>query len=251
MTQALAGTVINEATNYKDQMLQAAIMRIAPNDRVTPCRNGICCWRWAARHLLDECATARASAHQLREAFEEELGDSVLQQLLDLEKSYEQLEKKLHTTMEDAEKERRKNAASEKKLKEAQEQCNQALVARDRALSAQERLEKELNDMIALYKEQEAELLQMSAPREQLALMERQVEELEINARDALAAKEIAEKELRTQSTIASELAMKVKQLEVFENQHLKHRQKARREGKSGKSQKASKAIDGRNYSHA
>jgi len=41
--------------------------------------------------------------------------------------------------------------------------------------------------MIALYKAQEAELLQMSAPREQLALMGRQVEELEINARDALA----------------------------------------------------------------
>merc|ERR1719460_1280807 len=109
MTSALHTTLKEVGRNCisKDEMLQAAIVRTAPNERVLPCRSGMCCWRWAARTMLVECTHARREALQLRHAFDEELGDSVLQQYLTLEKSYQELELKLQATFEELDKERR------------------------------------------------------------------------------------------------------------------------------------------------
>merc|ERR1719375_1908866 len=90
----------SDRDHYKEQMLQAAIMQLAPNSHVAPCRHGTCCWRWAARRLLDECEFATRNAHQLREAFYEELGDSAVQQLISMQQSYAELKDVLHSTQE-------------------------------------------------------------------------------------------------------------------------------------------------------
>lgn len=83
------------------QMLQAAIMQLAPRGRLASCSATSCCWRWASMQLLEEYSTSREALRGLRAIIDEELGASVRQQLLTLRTEHEMVRSKLmEATME-------------------------------------------------------------------------------------------------------------------------------------------------------
>lgn len=85
----------------ESQMLQAAVMQMAPTTRLAPCGSSLCCWRWASQQLLNEYAAARNTAGGLRAVLDEELGQSAKQRLLNLKEDYEALHHRMRTSTEE------------------------------------------------------------------------------------------------------------------------------------------------------
>eukprot|EP00928_Gymnodinium_smaydae_P029958 TRINITY_DN22410_c0_g2_i1.p1 TRINITY_DN22410_c0_g2~~TRINITY_DN22410_c0_g2_i1.p1 ORF type:complete len:385 (-),score=67.66 TRINITY_DN22410_c0_g2_i1:58-1212(-) len=84
------GGTFKGSTHDQTLMLQCAVAGNVPLC-LEPCAADTCCWRWATGQLLSDYACMRSNAHGLRSVLNEELGDSVLQQLLDLESKHDVL----------------------------------------------------------------------------------------------------------------------------------------------------------------
>ncbi|CAE7553957.1 unnamed protein product, partial [Symbiodinium natans] len=133
---------------------EAAIQHLAPGTRLRPCRSTSCCWRWVATKLLDECLSAAAKAVILRKTLDEELGDSILQQLLNLEGDHEALQERLGHVRSQFDLERAARSALEEKLadmgvqlQEAVEKSQRSARAESRAVSARLAAEEKVSEL--------------------------------------------------------------------------------------------------------
>lgn len=214
---------------YKEQLLQAAIMQVAPNSHMSSCRYGACCWRWAARRLMDECALAQKTARLLRTAFYEELGDSVRQQLIHMQQDYADLQAKMHAAREQLEVQSQSMAALERKLEVEVAARLRAEIAQERAECAQQEVKKKAAEMANHVWALQGQLLELKAPKETIERMEKRCKELEEFAEDADRARRKALEELAEERDMRRDLEYKNTQLNALEQDRLKARQRIRK----------------------
>jgi len=233
---SLKGTQPTDAMDLR--LLEAAVMRAAPSKCVLPCNMGVCCWRWAARQLLHECAVARAEAIALRAAFEEEVGNSVQQKLLDLQSRHHDLESRHDTTVTALDKWRGRCDASER-------QCREALAAKERAekeLQQSEDTQRQLGAALTKAKSKledtEEELRVLRAHRGVESLKQKWEEAEarcdEISERLTAQISKLRE-ELDKANDEAATKGVRIKQLEALETSAQQVRRAARRDKKHRK----------------
>lgn len=179
--------------------------------------------------MLDECAIAHRDAHQLREAFYEELGDSAMQKLINMEQAHGELQGKLLATQELLEAQRRATTALEYKLEEADLALCRAESAQTEAQSEQAQLEKEVEEMAKRNGDLESQLSALSAPKEQIERLEKRCKELEAFAEEADEARKKALAESDRRRIEINELEWKVKQFAAYEQAHIDAKRSARR----------------------
>lgn len=225
---------VDRIGGYKEQLLQAAIMQLAPKSQMLSCRLGTCCWRWAARRLLDECEHAQKNAHQLREAFYEELGDSVLQQLIQVQQDYDDLQVQMQASRETLEDQHHAAAALEARLVEQERKRMEAVAAEERAELETEEQRKKVAEMANGIWLLEGQLLELKNPKEKMEKIEARCRELEAIAEDAERRASKAIEELRMERLSRGELEVKLKQFAAYEEDNIKERSKARRTKKGG-----------------
>lgn len=218
---------------HKELQLQAAIMQLAPNNALSPCRHSTCCWRWAATRLLDEAARAQRCAVTLREAFDEELGDSALQKLINLEQVYAELQNQLMATSDQLECQKRSCSDLEIKLADAELRASQELTAREKAEQARAVQMQQMNEMAARMRSLEAQLSQYKSPQERINSLEKRCRDLEIAKEEAEEGHKRALKEMEKHKDRRAELELKNRELAAFENYHLNKKKSARRAQKS------------------
>jgi len=140
----LAGALTNfgyqpdAADPLGQQLLQAAVLQLAPSRRLTPCQDKMCCWRWAAGRLLQECSSAFDTSKGLRASFDKLLNESKKQQLLDLQADHEARRLQLQKVLRQLEQSRelcREQANEVADLKAAYEA---SIVTRERAAMQRE-----------------------------------------------------------------------------------------------------------------
>jgi len=143
--QALLG--VTEAAEpsrpLEQQMLQAAVMHLAPTTRLSACCSASCCWRWASQQLLCEYAAARNATEGLRGILDAELGQSVQQRLLDLQLDYEALLHKWRTSTEELSLLRKRHSSLEAEHSQLEAAHKEAVADLATAEQAREELEAE------------------------------------------------------------------------------------------------------------
>lgn len=77
--------------------LLAAVRHFSPRGHMDTCSSASCCWRWAAEELVEEYRELSRVSQGLRTALEKENGQSVQQQLLELDVAHEALLIKFHS----------------------------------------------------------------------------------------------------------------------------------------------------------
>jgi len=226
--------VPSNSDGFKDQLLQATIMQLAPNSHVMPCRHGTCCWKWAARRLMDECCQATRNSHKLKEAFYEELGDSAVQQLIDSQKAYVALQDQMRKLSDQLDAQQRSNSQLQTDLKTERNARAEVEADRDRSKQVQQDLSEKASTMAAKIEELEAEIDTLRHPKEQIESLEARCKKLE---EQAVAAEETARKAEAARSKEESarrDMEFKNSQLHMYEKQHIEARLQQRRLRKAG-----------------
>lgn len=217
---------------------EAAIQRLAPGTRLRPCRSTSCCWRWVATKLLDECRSAADQAVILRKMLDEELGDSILQQLISLEGEHEELQDRLAHVRKEFDLERAARTALEEKLadmslqlKEALEQSQRAQRSENRAVSARLVAEEKVSEL-----QHELDLQAKNTPEElkrRTLAAEAEAERIKAESEKLVAKHKAKAEEEMAEKT---KLVLKLKELEAIEAMIGKKNAKLRRQKRSGKS---------------
>lgn len=157
----------------------AAVMRIAPASRLLPCQSASCCWRWAASQLLDEFTAAHSDATALRVAFDEELGESVLQRFLKLQEEHS-------ATVAQHQAASRELESSVRHCWALEQRCAEAVEEREEVQARCELMNSQLHEAEAHLQRMlhESELKVVARSAAEMARLERRCEEAEARAED-------------------------------------------------------------------
>lgn len=213
---------------------EAAILQLAPGTKLRNCRSNSCCWRWVATRLLDECVSATGRATEMRRVLEEELGDSILQQFLNLETEHEVLQARLNEERHELGTERALRSSLEEqladmqvRLKEAQEHAATMDSAARRAISAKHKEEATVKDL-----REELERLMRNSPevlRRRTAQAEAEVERIRAETEKIT---EKHKKDMLDERDQKTKLFIKLKELQAMEALIAKKNAKKRRQKK-------------------
>lgn len=205
---------------------EAAVIRMAPGARLLPCKSSSCCWRWAACKLIDECQSASGHAVYFRRVLEEELGDSVLQKLINLEQEHSVLEASHQQLLREVQAERRAFRVLEEEKEKFRLGAEEARLNEERAVSK----EMETHDFVlklqARCRKQEEDLEQLRELTPEA--LQAKVAEKEEQLAKALSDHE--EEEAKMTSDIKdlkgenAGMRLKLKQLEALESKLAKKR---------------------------
>lgn len=229
MLHGLSSATAGDRGHYKDQMLQAAIIQLAPSSNIAPCRHGACCWRWAARRLMGECEVSQRNARHLREAFYEELGDSVAQQLINTQQAYTELQNMIKCIQDQLEAQCHISERLELQLQDSKRTQSEAEADQEATDLAHKELSKHAADLSSKIHALESQVEDLRAPKEQLLSMEQRCRDFETRAVQAEALMKKAQTDLQKEETARGELEMKVRELAVHEKDHMEARSKQRR----------------------
>lgn len=210
-------------------------MQLAPSRALLPCSSVGCCWRWAGRELLQDCAQARAESNAYRSVFKEEMGDSILQRFLNLEREH----MKLLASLKQATTELKK---CEKRCRELEHQFVFVSGERDDALQRLETVEMDLavaterNVQIKTELDKLSDELREMVANTGIKELRRRCNEAETRLSEVELAsyRELAlmKKDLEEERASRCDAQFKLKQLEGME-QELMRQNKNRRRGKN------------------
>eukprot|EP00930_Biecheleria_cincta_P083024 TRINITY_DN72670_c0_g1_i1.p1 TRINITY_DN72670_c0_g1~~TRINITY_DN72670_c0_g1_i1.p1 ORF type:complete len:306 (+),score=79.67 TRINITY_DN72670_c0_g1_i1:28-918(+) len=228
----LAGALVSSARELDPRLPgelrypEAAVIRMAPGARLLPCKSSSCCWRWAACKLIDECQSASGHAVYFRRVLEEELGDSVLQKLINLEQEYSALEASHQELLREFQAERGACRILEEEKENLRLAAEEARHNKERAVSKHMAAQSEVLKLQARCRQHEEDLEQLRelTPEALQAKLEEKEEQLAKVMGDA------EEKEAKMSSDIKDlkgellGLRLQLKQLEALESKLVKKR---------------------------
>lgn len=235
----MAGTLLATAQDVDPRLppemrlCQAALMRVAPCGRLLPCTSNYCCWRWAANKLLDEAVSSRSEAAALRVAFDEELGDSAQQALLNLQDKHAAVVDTLRATKREIEALERSAHAANERYKETEDARAELVDAYERAVRARDHADAAAAKAIGNDSSLREELASQKMLADEALRFQDRARKAEAKAKDvhqqiveATAHLTSENQELRREK---AELTQKLRQMEALEFSLVKKRSAARR----------------------
>jgi len=214
----------------EQQMLQAAVVQLAPACRMVPCGSSACCWRWAAQQLLAEYSVVWSTASSLRAVLDEELGQSAQQRLLDLRMEHEALLQKWRSTSAELSLLRKHHTALEGELSKALASCDETKAT----LAAAEAEQKTLLEEAAASKSNLQAQLAAANKQPGVKELEGLLEEERLRAKENQDGWDKANDDLIKVKMERTDLEWKVQQLRIALTK------KAKKKGKGGNSNSGS-----------
>jgi len=213
---------------------EAAVMRLAPNERLLPCRSVSCCWRWATSQLVNECTQARVENRHLRSILEEELGDSALQRLLEMQDSHAALYTKCQALQQELEAERHALDVTREELEAVCTARDEASANEVAAVNSRRACEAHVRELLDRIDALTGDL--RSAQERTPEVLERKLAEKQARLDEASSAADEAEarhkKEIALMEEEKADLNYKLRVLRAHENKVVKQHTSARRKNK-------------------